>query len=190
MVGVLMPETGDLGPLGGPIRDGALLAATQVNDADLSVTVDTRVEDTQTDPQAGISGANALVNADYGAVVGPAASNVNLQVADQVLIPNGVVGISPSSTDPNVTDLEDNGYIFRTCPSDVLQGAALAGLAAGEYVEAESSGTLYLNDAYGQALEEEYVTNFENEGGSVGQRVSFEPEQASYSSQWSNALDQ
>jgi len=190
MIGVLMPETGDLGPLGVPIRDGALLAATQVNDADLSVSVNTRVEDTQTDPQAGISGANALVNAGFGAVVGPAASNVNLQVADQVLIPNGVVGISPSSTDPNVTDLEDNGYIFRTCPSDVLQGSALAGLARGEYVEAESSSTLYLNDAYGQALEEEYVTNFEDDGGSVSQQVSFEPEQASYSSQWADALDQ
>jgi len=49
-----MPETGDLGSLGGPIRDGALLAAIQVNDADLNVTVNTRVEDTQTDPQAGI----------------------------------------------------------------------------------------------------------------------------------------
>ena len=189
MVGVLMPETGDLGPLGGPIRDGALLAATQVNDADINVTVDTRVEDTQTDPQAGISGANALVNAGYGAVVGPAGSNVNLQVSDQVLIPNGVVGISPSSTDPNVTDLEDDGYIFRTAPSDVLQGPALADLARGDYVGAESSSTLYLNDAYGQALEEQYASNFEDDGGSIVQRVSFEPEQASYSSQWSNALD-
>ncbi|WP_253738695.1 ABC transporter substrate-binding protein [Halohasta salina] len=190
MVGVLMPETGDLGPLGGPIRDGALLAADQINAADINVTVDTQVEDTQTNPQAGISGANALVNAGYGAVVGPASSNVNLQVADQVLIPSGVVGISPSSTDPDVTDLDDDGYIFRTCPSDVLQGPALAELARGEYVEAESSGTLYLNDAYGQALEEQYATNFEDNGGSIGQRVSFEPEQASYSSQWSTVLNQ
>jgi len=38
-IGVLMPETGELGSLGGPIRDGALLAAIQVNDADLNVTV-------------------------------------------------------------------------------------------------------------------------------------------------------
>jgi len=189
MVGVLMPETGDLGPLGVPIRDGALLAATQVNDAEISVSVNTRVEDTQTDPQAGISGAEAIVNAGYGTVVGPAASNVNLQVSDQVLIPNGVVGISPSSTDPNVTNLDDNGYIYRTCPSDVLQGPALAELALGEYVGAETSGTLYLNDAYGQALEEEYASSFEDNDGSIGQRVSFEPAQASYSSQWSTVLN-
>ncbi|MFO7925960.1 ABC transporter substrate-binding protein [Natronomonas sp.] len=189
MVGVLMPETGDLGPLGGPIRDGALLAAEQVNDADINVTVDTRVEDTQTDPQAGISGAEALVNDGYPAVVGPAASNVNLQVADQVFIPNAVVGISPSSTDPDVTDLEDDDFIYRTCPSDLLQGPAMAQLARGDRVGAESSGTLYLNDAYGQALEEQYASAFEDEGGEVRERVSFEPEQPSYSSQWTNVLE-
>ncbi|WP_200530749.1 ABC transporter substrate-binding protein [Halorubrum sp. LN27] len=189
-IGVLMPETGDLGPLGGPIRDGALLAATQVNDAGLDITVDTRVEDTQTDPQAGISGANALVDAGYGAVVGPASSNVNLQVADQVYIPNGVVGISPSSTSPDVTDLDDNGYVFRTAPSDLLQGPAMAELALGDMVGAESSGTLYLNDAYGQSLEEQYVAAFEDNGGAIGERVSFEPAQATYTSQWSSVLEE
>ncbi len=188
-IGVLMPETGDLGPLGVPIRDGALLAATQVNDAGINVDVDTRVEDTQTDPQAGISGANALVDAGYSAVVGPASSNVNLQVSDQVFIPNGVVGISPSSTDPNVTDLDDNDFVFRTAPSDLLQGPAMADLAVGDNVGAESSGTLYLNDAYGQSLEESYVNAFQERDGTITQRVSFEPNQATYSSQWSSVLD-
>jgi len=69
-----------------------------------------------------------------------------------VFIPNGVVGISPSSTSPDVTDLDDNGYIFRTAPSDLLQGPAMAELARGDLVGAESSGTLYLNDAYGRPV--------------------------------------
>ena len=187
-VGVLLPETGDLGPLGVPIRDGALLAADQINDADIGVSVDVRVEDTQTDPQAGISGANSLVDAGYSSVVGPAASNVNFQVTDQVFIPNGVVGISPSSTAPGITNLDDDGYIFRTAASDVLQGPALAELAVSDRVGASSSGTLFLNDDYGQALEEEYINSFENAGGDVRERVSFEPEQASYSSQWGDVL--
>ncbi len=187
-VGVLLPETGDLGPLGVPIRDGALLAADQINDADIGVSVDVRVEDTQTDPQAGISGANSLVDAGYSSVVGPAASNVNFQVTDQVFIPNGVVGISPSSTAPGITNLDDDGYIFRTAASDVLQGPALAELAVSDRVGASSSGTLFLNDDYGQELEEEYINSFENAGGDVRERVSFEPEQASYSSQWGDVL--
>lgn len=188
-VGVLMPETGDLGPLGGPIRDGALLAATQVNDADLNVTVDTQVEDTQTDPQAGISGANSLVNAGYPIVVGPAASNVNFQVIDQVYVPNSVVGISPSSTAPDVSFVEDDGYIFRTAPSDALQGPVMAEVAM-DRLGASSTGTLFLNDDYGQALEESYVDGFEARNGTVHNRVSFEPEQPSYSAQWAEVLEE
>ena len=76
-VGVLLPETGDLGSLGATIRDGALLAATQVNNADIDVSVDTQVEDTQTTPQAGVSGAEALVNAGYPSVVGSALTSAS-----------------------------------------------------------------------------------------------------------------
>jgi len=185
---VLLPETGDLGSLGTTIRDGALLAATQVEDADVGVSVDTQVEDTQTNPQAGVSGAEALVNAGYPSVVGSASSNVNLQITREVLIPNQTVGISPSSTAPAVTDLEDNDYIFRTAPSDALQGPVMSEVADGR-VGAETTATLYLNDAYGQALEEQYVAGCEELGVEVTNRVSLEPEQASYSSQWQSALE-
>ncbi len=188
MVGVLLPETGDLGTLGEPIRDAALLAADQINDFGLDITVDTQVEDTQTDPQAGISGANALVNAGYGVVVGAAASNVTNQVAEQVFIPNSVPAISPSSTDPGITDLDDNGFIFRTCPSDALQGPVMADVAL-DQLGVSSSGTLFLNDDYGQALEGSYATAFQDNGGDLRNQVSFEPEQPSYSSQWAEVLD-
>jgi ABC-type branched-subunit amino acid transport system substrate-binding protein len=187
-VGVLLPETGDLGSLGTTIRDGALLASSQVNDADVGVSVDTQVEDTQTTPQAGVSGAEGLVNAGYPAVVGSASSNVNLTITREVLIPNEVVGMSPSSTAPAVTDLEDDDYIFRTAPSDVLQGQAL-GLVAEDNVGASSTATLFLNDAYGQALEQQYVNECEERSIEVTNRVSLEPEQSSYSAQWQDTLD-
>ncbi|WP_255195597.1 ABC transporter substrate-binding protein [Halorarius litoreus] len=187
-VGVLMPETGDLGSLGTLIRDGALLAATQINDAGGPVTVDTQVEDTQTDPQAGISGAEALVNSGYPGVVGPAASNVNLPVCQEVFIPNATVGMSPSSTAPAVTDLDDNDFVYRTCPSDTLQGPVMAQVAT-ENLGASTAGVLFLNDAYGQALKDAFVSGFKDRDGQVVNEVSFEPGQASYSSQWSEVLN-
>jgi ABC-type branched-subunit amino acid transport system substrate-binding protein len=187
-VGVLLPETGDLGSLGTTIRDGALLAATQVNDADVDVSVDTQVEDTQTQPQAGVSGAEALVNAGYPAVVGSASSNVNLTITREVLIPNETAGMSPSSTAPAVSELDDSDYIFRTAPSDALQGPVLSQVAD-ERVGASTTATLYLNDAYGQALEESYVAACNERGIEVTNRVSLEPEQSSYSAQWQDTLD-
>jgi len=185
-VGVLMPLTGDLGPLGPGIRDGALLAANQINDADVSVTVEAEVRDTQTNQDAAISEAESLVDAGFPSVVGPASSDNNFPVTEQVLIPNGVVGMSPSSTDPDVTDIDDDGFVFRTAPSDVLQGPALADLAQSDRIGAESTSTLFRNDAYGQSLAGEYVAAFE---GDVLAEVSFEPDQSSYTTEWSNALE-
>ena len=188
-LGVLMPITGDLGSLGGTIRDGALLVRDQLEDAGVDYDINIVEGDTQTDPTAGVSEANSMVNAGVPAVVGPAASNVNFQVAENVFIPNGVVGMSPSSTAPGVTDLDDDGYIFRTCPSDALQGQVM-GEVARDRLEAETAATLFLNDDYGQALEAEFVSAFEEDGGTVLNQVSFEPEQPSYSPQLGDALDE
>ncbi len=184
--GVLMPETGDLGDLGVTIRDGARLVDRQLA-GEIDYEFDVATRDTQTDPQVGISEADDLVDEGYPAVIGPAASNVNLQVVESSFIPNEVVGMSPSSTAPAVTDLDDNGFIFRTCPSDALQGQVMADVALDNRGAATTS-TLFLNDDYGQALESEYVTAFEEGGGEVLDQVSFEPEQPSYSSELGEAL--
>lgn len=187
MAGILMPESGDLGTLGATIRDGALLAQT-VMERQTDIEIDVRTEDTQTDPEAGISAAERLVDAGFPAVVGPAASNVNLPVCRQVFIPSQVVGCSPSSTTPELTTLDDDDYIYRTCPSDALQGPVMAQVAR-ERRDAQTTSTLYLNDDYGQALEENYIQAFEDDGGEVLERVPFEPEQASYTGRLEEALE-
>lgn len=182
-VGVLMPETGDLSSVGVPIRDGALLPAVQL-EGETDFTIETQVADTQTDPQAGISAAENLVNSGYPAITGPASSGVNLQVTRQVLIPSGVVGCSPSSTSPNVTTLEDNDLIFRTPPSDALQGQVIAQVGTDE-LGASSAATMFVNNDYGQALSDSFDSAF---SGEVANAVSFEKEQPSYTSRLETAL--
>jgi len=182
--GILMPETGDLASVGKPIRDGAKLPVLQLRDADTPFEYDFQVGDTQTNPQAGISAAENLVNAGYPSITGPASSGVNLQVTRQVLIPNEVVGCSPSSTSPNVTTLEDNDFIFRTAPSDALQGQVIAQVAA-DRLSAGSASTMYVNNDYGQALSDAFTESF---GGSVQETVAFEKEQPSYTSRLESAL--
>jgi ABC-type branched-subunit amino acid transport system substrate-binding protein len=182
-VGVLMPETGDLSSVGVPIRDGALLPTVQL-EGETDFTIETQVADTQTDPQAGISAAENLVNSGYPAITGPASSGVNLQVTRQVLIPSGVVGCSPSSTSPNVTTLEDNDLIFRTPPSDALQGQVIAQVGSDE-LGASTAATMYVNNDYGQALSDAFGESF---SGEVANAVSFEKEQPSYTSRLETAL--
>ena len=187
-LGILMPETGDLASVGQPIRDGALLPAIQLEGSDAPITVDTQVEDTATDPQQGIQAANALVNAGYPMVTGPASSGVNLQVSQQVFIPNSVVGCSPSSTSPNVTGLNDEDFIFRTAPSDALQGQVMAQVAD-ETLGNSTASTMYVNNDYGQALSESFVSSFRDDhSGSINEEVAFEKEKGSYTSEIETAL--
>ncbi|WP_135302902.1 ABC transporter substrate-binding protein [Haloarcula amylovorans] len=187
-LGVLQPETGDLGPLGQPIRDAALLPAIQLRDA-IDQSIETQVGDTQSQAQAAVNAANSLVSAGYPMITGAAGSEATIQVARNVLVDNQVVGCSPASTSPAITSLEDNDFVFRTPPSDALQGQVLAQVAT-EELGASSASTLYLNNSYGQALQESFVSAFEEQGGSVVQQVGFESQQSSYTSQLNSALNQ
>jgi branched-chain amino acid transport system substrate-binding protein len=66
------------------------------------------------------------------AIIGPAFSGVVTTVAKQVTIPAGVLVISPSAASPTLTDLVDNGLVWRTAPSDVIQAMAMIQLVEKE----------------------------------------------------------
>ena len=180
MHGILQPETGDLGELGTPIADAAELPSIQLADEGSPVTVDVQREDTETLSETGISRAQDLVAAGYPSFTGAAASDVTIPVAQSVAIPEQVVMCSPASTSPLITDL-DGDFVYRTAPSDALQGVVMAEVA---YEERgwETAASFHLNDDYGQALSDVFVDAFEDLGGEVTDTVPFEPEQPSYTS--------
>jgi ABC-type branched-subunit amino acid transport system substrate-binding protein len=186
-IGMLMALTGDLASVGKPIRDGALLPVKQLK-GNIDFTIDAQVADAQTQPQAGISAANSLVNSGYPAVVGPLSSGVNIPVCKSVYIPNEVVGCSPSSTSPKVTTLKDNDYVFRTAPSDALQGQVLAQVAS-KNVKARTVSVLYVNNDYGQALADVFERAFEEGGGKVPASIPFQKEQSSYAAKLQKAMN-
>jgi ABC-type branched-subunit amino acid transport system substrate-binding protein len=187
-LGVLQPETGDLGSLGQAIRDAALLPARQLSGS-IDQSIDTQTGDTQSTAEAAVQAANSLVSAGYPSITGAASSESTIQVARNVLVNNEVVACSPASTSPTITRLDDNDFVFRTPPSDALQGQVLSQIA-NEDLSASTASTLYLNNSYGQALQESFVSAFEEAGGSVIQQVGFESQQSSYTSQINSALNQ
>lgn len=183
-LGVLLPLTGDLASVGTSIRDGAILPKKVLDGEDIPIGIDQQVEDSQTDPQAAVNTANSLVNSGYPMVSGPASSGVNMQVTQEAFIPNGVIGCSPSSTSPNVTDLDDNDLVFRTAPSDALQGQVMAQVGS-EELDASSTSVMFVNNDYGQALTNSFVDAF---GGDVNSEVAFRKEKSSYTSELSDAM--
>ncbi len=185
-VGVLQPTTGDLGDLGAPIQDAGVLPVTQLQNEGAEYTLEVRREDTETTPSVGVDRAQALATAGFPSITGAASSAVTIRVANEVLFPQEVVGISPASTSPAITDL-DGEYLLRTCPTDALQGVALANLAYEER-GLESVSTLYLNNDYGQGLNDAFTSSFQEVGGEVLAQQSFQKQQPSYSSVLSDVL--
>lgn len=184
--GVLQPMTGGLADLGVPIKNGAILPQ-RLLEGETDFTLDFSVQDTQTDPNAAQSAAQTLRNGGYPAVTGAASSEVTIAVAKNVFIPSGMVGCSPASTSPAITDMQDNGLIYRTPPTDALQGEVLGKVAA-DRLDASTAATLYVNNSYGQLLSESFAAGFKQTGGEVLQQVSFQKAQSSYTARIQQAL--
>ncbi|MEF8776094.1 MAG: ABC transporter substrate-binding protein [Haloarculaceae archaeon] len=189
-VGLILPETGDLASVGKPMIQAGELAAMVINRGDPDVEVDLQFQDTQTSPQAGIQAANSLINAGYACIAGPASSGVNVPTSKQAFIPNEVVSCSPSSTALSVSFLEDNDYVYRTAPSDLLQGQVQAQVAS-ETLGATTTSTMFVNNDYGQQLAGQYTDSFTSEhSGSVWKETPFQKEQSSYTAVLSEALSE
>lgn len=179
-IGSLMSLTGGLAPFGPPIDYGARLAAAQINGAGgiFGKMVEIVTRDTGTAPAVGRDAATKLVEIDkVAAVVGALSSGVTI-ASSSVLIANEVVQISPASTSPQLTELKDKGFVFRTCPSDALQGVVQGAVAANAGYK--TAGILFVNNAYGKGLAEAFATAFEKHGGKIVAMVPYEEAKPSY----------
>lgn len=180
-LGALVPVTGDLQVFGETSSNGIDLAVQQINDAGgvHGEPVEVVTSDTQALPQAGVSAAQSLVNVEgVHAIVGALSSGVTIPVARSVTSEAGVPQISNASTSPVITDLADNDFLFRTTPSDALQGQYLADLVREEGVTDVS--VIYVNNDYGQGLNDTFVEHYEGDGHTVHQSIAYEQGQGSY----------
>ena len=189
-VGDLLPLTGDLSPFGPPGRKAADLAVERARSAleeakVNGVGVNVRHADTETNPQAAVSAARRLLAADATCLAGAWASADTIPTAQSVAAPQQTPLISPASTSAQITTLEDEGFVFRTAPSDNLQGETLADVVEQELGGANKTISVAgRNDAYGQGLANSFRRAWEAKGGRLtGGPVLYDPEQPSYNSE-------
>ncbi|MGD9053587.1 MAG: ABC transporter substrate-binding protein [Desulfobacterales bacterium] len=187
-VGTLLSHTGPLKEFGPNLQNGVVLAAKQMGAAVFEIQL--IHEDSETSAIPATNAAKKLVEVDrVVAIVGALASGVTVPVAESVTSPNNVIMISPASTSPLITILPaDQGkdFLFRTCPSDALQGV-IAGRMAADYNK--TAAVLYVNNPYGQGLAEQFKTSFEQKGGKVLAMVPHDEKAAeSYNAELKKAL--
>jgi branched-chain amino acid transport system substrate-binding protein len=187
-IGSLLPTTGNLAFLGPPEIAGVDAAIKEINEAGgvLGKCVSVSHKDSgDTTTDTATQSATALINEGVDAIVGAASSGVSLSVIDQIT-GAGVVQMSPANTAPDLSTYADNGFYFRTAPSDVLQGRVLGNLITGD--GNEKVGFLTIQDPYGTGLYENAKISVEAAGGSVVANEEFAPGTKNFSAQVDKVL--
>ena len=190
IVGHLNTVTGSLSYFGPEQNNSVELAALHVNQAGgvLGAQMIIVTGDTATNPAQGVIAARALVDVEGAvAIVGALASGVTLAVAQSVTVPKQRLLISPASTSPAITVLEDDDFLFRTTVSDAAQGVVLARLAWENVYE--TAGIMLINNAYGEGLADQFEETFASLGGRVTGKVPHEDSQPTYTSELEKATE-
>jgi branched-chain amino acid transport system substrate-binding protein len=86
--------------------------------------------------------------------------------------------LSPTATSPEMTGLEDDGYIFRVVASDDYQGKVLADIVQGEGIS--KVAVTYVNNDYGVGIARTFMENFKAAGGEITGEQKHEEKSASY----------
>jgi ABC-type branched-subunit amino acid transport system substrate-binding protein len=178
-LGSLLDVTGDLAQIGSEELNAVKLAVEEINRADGVLDSDLKLEnkDPALDVDVAKSAAQALVSAGAVAVIGSTASSITLAAAS-ILAPARIVQVSAVSTSPAITTYSDDGYLFRTCPSDALQGKLLAQRAYAKGLR--KAATIYVPGAYGEGLSASFRAAFEGLGGTVSSTNAYTEGQSSY----------
>jgi len=141
-LGFMAPLTGDAASYGQSARKGVELA---LKDSGLEDRVILKFEDSGCEGKGAVNAINKLISVDkVVAIIGEMCSGATLAAAP-IAEQNGVVLISGASTSPEITNSGD--FIFRTIPSDALQGTFGANLVYDQ--GAKRLGILYSNEEYG-----------------------------------------
>ncbi|MFF8841934.1 ABC transporter substrate-binding protein [Streptomyces sp. NPDC015127] len=151
-LGYVLPETGQLAFLGPPQIQSMKFAIKAINDAGgvLGKPIPAVVSGDEAGQEAvAAQSADRVLASGVDAIIGAAASGMSLSFIDRVT-GAGVVQCSGSNTAPTFTDYEDDGFYFRTAPSDVLQAPVLA-----DVIQADGHDRVALvarADDYGRGL--------------------------------------
>lgn len=129
------------------------------------------VEDDQGRPEEAATVVQKLINQDQVmAVLGEVASSRSLAAAP-ICQQAGVPMISPSSTNPKVTEVGD--YIFRMCFIDPFQGTVMAKFAAENLAFKQVAILKDVRNDYSVGLAQFFTTSFAALGGSIVEEQAF-----------------
>jgi branched-chain amino acid transport system substrate-binding protein len=168
---------GDLSGLtfnfGQSAKNGMLMAVDQINLAGgiNGRPIDVVMEDDRGSPERAAELAGKLINQDQVISILAAGTSGNSRAAAPKAEAAHIPMISPSSTDPAVTQV--GTYIFRACFVDAFQGEVMARFAT-QTLGAKKAAILYdFNSPYGRGLTDFFEFSFAKLGGRIVAKPSY-----------------
>ncbi len=162
-IGVAGPLTGPNAAFGAQLRNGAEMAAADINarggiNGQQILLV---FGDDVSKPDQGVSVANKFVGDGVKFVIGHFNSGVTMP-ASAVYAENGILMVTPSATNPQITE-RNLWNVFRTCGRDDQQGEVAAKYIA-EKFKGKKVAVVHDKTTYGKGLADETVKNLDKLG--------------------------
>jgi branched-chain amino acid transport system substrate-binding protein len=186
-IGINAELTGSKPTVGDSCKKAMELLASQVNTAgglklgDKKYRLKLLVEDNEDKAESAAAVAQKLISQNNVlAIIGPNASG-NAIPAARICEDNGVIMISPWSTNPKTT--EGKKFVFRACFIDDFQGQVMAKFAR-DHLQAQTAAVLYdVASEYNKGIAEFFKQSFEAMGGRVVAFASYTKDDKDFSSQ-------
>ncbi|MEF2145044.1 MAG: branched-chain amino acid ABC transporter substrate-binding protein [Desulfovibrionaceae bacterium] len=163
-IGSMSPLTGPYSADGNDIANGAR-AAIDVFKAQGGIEgysdIVLYAEDTACDPKQAVAAANKLISEEVVGVVGAYCSSSTIP-ASATFDPEGILMITPASTNPQVTE-RGLQYMFRVCGRDDHQAPSAVKFMT-DYLQAKTIFIVDDKTTYSQGLAEEVAMNCEKNG--------------------------
>jgi branched-chain amino acid transport system substrate-binding protein len=162
-IGVAGPMTGSDAAFGAQLKNGVEQAVADINAAGgiNGQQIDLSVGDDAADPRQGVSVANNFLGDGIHFVVGHFNSGVTMP-ASEVYVDNGMLMITPSSTNPTITERK-LWNVFRTCGRDDQQGG-VAGKYIADNLKDKKVAIVHDKTTYGKGLADETKKAMNNLG--------------------------
>ncbi|WP_119308032.1 branched-chain amino acid ABC transporter substrate-binding protein [Cohaesibacter haloalkalitolerans] len=161
------PMTGQYASFGQQMKIGAEQAVADINAAGgvNGEMLKLEIGDDACDPKQAVAVANQMVGKGVTFMAGHFCSGSSIP-ASAVYAEEGIVQISPASTNPKFTDERPGPGIYRVCGRDDQQGSVAGQLLWDEYKD-KNVAIIQDKTAYGKGLADETKAAFEALGGKV-----------------------
>jgi branched-chain amino acid transport system substrate-binding protein len=183
VIGEFGSLTGTTATFGTSTKNGVDLAIDEINKAGgvLGKQIRIVVEDDQGKPEEAQTVVTKLITSDkVVAILGEVASSRTLAAAP-VAQQNKIPLVTPSSTNPKVTQIGD--YIFRTCFIDPFQGLVMAKFATNTLKAKRVAILRDIKNDYSVGLADVFVENFKKMGGAIVADQSYSEGDTDFSAQ-------